>query len=111
MTASIPARSRPPGHEPLALGHDLHALPAQIQDQMLVNYSNEIADRMANDFARSKILRSTAARGSSGCNGSTAARNTGGSPQGLGLVSSSGTGQERIKCQSMFVSSPRLRSE
>jgi hypothetical protein len=52
MSTPIPARPRDPGHEPPALGHELHTLPGPVQDQVSVDYSNEIADRMANDFAR-----------------------------------------------------------
>jgi hypothetical protein len=52
MNMPAPARPRALGSETFALQDNLHNLPAPVQDQVLVDYSSEIADRMANDFGR-----------------------------------------------------------
>jgi glycosyltransferase XagB len=52
MNMPAPARPRAVGSGTFALQDNLHNLPAPVQDQVLVDYSSEIADRMANDFGR-----------------------------------------------------------
>jgi cellulose synthase/poly-beta-1,6-N-acetylglucosamine synthase-like glycosyltransferase len=52
MSTHILTRPDERGLERATLGDNLHTLPAPAQDQILLDYSDEIADHMANDFAR-----------------------------------------------------------